>query len=74
MAQYLTMEEKRKQPSWVAYFVDPQGMPRAFGQASTEVDATAIAQLELIAYRDKKNALGDPLGTAEYHLTVKRVA
>ncbi len=59
---------------FVAYFADPQGLPRAFGRSTSKEDAVAIAQIELDAYRDEKQAVGDPLATAEFRLTVKEVA
>lgn len=56
---------------YIAYFIDPQGLPRAWGQSHTEEDAIAIAQIELDAYRDEKRAVGDPLAAAEFRLIVK---
>jgi hypothetical protein len=56
---------------YIAYFSDPQGMPRAWGKSATKEDAAAIAQIELETYRDKKRALGDPLGDGAFTLTVK---
>lgn len=58
---------------YLAYFSDPQGLPRAFGKSYTEEDAVAIAQLELEAYRDEKWELGDPLASAKFTLTVKHL-
>lgn len=54
----------------LAYFADPQGMPRAWGKSATEADAVAIAQIELDTYRDAKRIVGDPLADATFTLRV----
>lgn len=46
---------------YLAMYLDPQGLPRAYGKAPDAIDAQAIAQIELDAYRDAKRAVGDPL-------------
>jgi len=57
--------------AYIAFFSDPQGMPRAFGKSPAREDAIAIAQIELEAYRDEKKSVGDPLADARFTLTVK---
>jgi hypothetical protein len=59
--------------NFLAYFSDPQGLPRAFGKSTSKEDATAIAQIELDAYRDEKRVVGDPLADAKFTLTIKEV-
>lgn len=59
--------------TYLAYFSDPQGMPRAFGKSPSEEDAIAIAQIELEAYRDEKRVVGDPLADAKFLLVVKEL-
>jgi hypothetical protein len=49
-------------------------MPRAYGKSASEIDATAIAQIELDAYRDEKRKLGDPLADAAFTLKMAMVS
>lgn len=45
---------------------DPDGMPRAWGVADVYGKALREAEKQLDAYKAKKRALGDPLGSATF--------
>ena len=51
-------------------FLDPDGLTRAYacGPTRSEEEVKALAESHLVAYREEKRALGDPLADAEYTL------
>lgn len=58
---------------YLAMYKDPDGAPRAFGQAKSKSQAVEIAKAQLATYREKKLKLGDPLSHARYSLHVEEV-
>lgn len=59
---------------YLAMYLDPDGLPRAWGVATTKVSAAQEAKRQLAIYRDKKLAVDDErLALAEYRLRVKRI-
>jgi len=57
---------------FLAMYLDPQGMPRAWGRAATRLVAVARADQELASYRKSKEGVDDEAAKAEYRLKVKR--
>lgn len=59
--------------SWLAYYVDPDGLPRAHASGKDKARVIALADKHLGLYRQEKIRLGDPLGFARYTLKVEQV-
>jgi hypothetical protein len=51
--------------------VDPDGVPRAWGQSADRGAAETEAARQLEAYRARKREVGDPLADADYTLESK---
>ena len=51
---------------WIALHKDAQGIVRAWAIGSSKDKAARAALIELGKYREKKRAVGDPLGNAKF--------
>lgn len=55
---------------FVAMALDPDGIPRAWGRADDENTARQMCDHQLMLYRDKKRAVGDPLAFAKFTIKI----